>query len=163
MYARVIETRMDNNHAKNIHAWIEKAAEGLPQKELIVVFELAVQAVWERSLIPLSEVTLVAIFERVLHNTQKQFPLFADIRLESNGVVLKGLNGRAAELSISELKKAFQFFLTELIFLLGVLTSDLLTSAYYSELSKVSVEYRKKNAGVLESMSGQAEGKYQNE
>src|SRR4051812_36075107 len=102
---------MENSHARHIEAWIELAGSDLSQKELVLLFEQAIQAIWARSLTPLSEVTLTAIFERVLSNTQKKFPLLSHIKIEPEGVGLKGLNGKAVELSIDELKRAFRFFL----------------------------------------------------
>jgi hypothetical protein len=114
-----------------------RAAKDLPSQLVLKLFEQAFDALWRRTEVALGSVTLTAIVGRVLHNAAEKFPLFSMIRVEATGLHYDELRERLGELNGSELAEGMRFVLVEFLMILGNLTSDVLTPALHSALSRV--------------------------
>lgn len=130
---------------EHVAAWLTRNAADIPPEELLKLVDRALQGVWQRSVVILSDVTLAAICERVLHNSQRQFPLLASVTLGPEGIQLNGIADRIGTLKTGELKEAVQFLLVELIALIDRITAEILTPTLYAELATVERERRGEN------------------
>jgi hypothetical protein len=126
-------------HAGCVDAWMARAAKGLPPELLLELFERALGALWERSHVALGNVTLTAIFDRVLHNGAEQFPLLSAVQVAATGVRCDELREQTRALKDGELTEGTRFVLIEFLTVLGNLTSNILTPALHSALSKVEL------------------------
>ncbi len=127
------------SHVACVDAWMARAAKGLPPKLLLRLFEQALGALHRRTRVALGDVTLTAILDRVLYNAAEKFPLLSTIKVEATGVRYDDLRERVGGLSGSDLAEGMRFVLVEFLMILGNLTSDILTPALHSELSKVTL------------------------
>jgi len=126
-------------HVACVDAWMARAPKGLPPELLLKLFEQALGALHRRTHIALGDVTLTAILDRVLYNAAEKFPLLSAIKVEATGVRCDELRERVGGLNDRELADGMRFVLVEFLMILGNLTSDILTPALHSELSKVAL------------------------
>jgi hypothetical protein len=126
-------------HSACVDSWMARAAKSLPPDLLLELFERALGALWQRSHLALGSVTLTAIVDRVLHNAAEQFPLLSAVQVAATGVRCDELREQISALKDGELTRGTRFVLIEFLTILGNLTSNILTPALHSALSKVEL------------------------
>jgi hypothetical protein len=127
----------DNPHRAVVHAWIERAARGLPPQQAFRAFERAFNALWLRAHRTLGDVTLMAIADRVLHNAAEQFSMLGALKVEASGLRGEALHTHADSVDTAQLVEGLRFVLVEFLTVLGNLTADILTPALHAELAKL--------------------------
>lgn len=129
----------DSDHGQHIREWMRQTA-GLSSNQMAQLFERAIGALWNCAYLTLGDLTLLAILERVLDGATEEFPLFATLKLDADGVNCTEFRERATDVGDLRLAEAIQFILVELLTVIGNLTAEVLTPTFYSELSKVTVK-----------------------
>ena len=127
------------SHTLQVEAWMAQTIPGLTSEQLISLFSEAIRVLQKRTLITLSEVTLNAVFDRVLHQSQMEFPLLSEVKIDSKGLSFDGIPDHHKPAEITE---AFLFFLIELMTILENLTAGILTKPLYKELFGITGERR---------------------
>lgn len=130
----------NEQHARQVDAWIERTAKDMAPDQLVSLFAAAIQALQKRTLIMLSEVTLMVVFDRALYKSQQEFPVLLDMKIEPKGISLDGDLSRIRQKTSAEITEAFRFFLIELLTIFGNITAGILTNPLYAELCKVTAE-----------------------
>jgi hypothetical protein len=116
---------------------MERATAGRNQPQLVHLLERALNALYASARKVLGEVTLAAIVDRVLFTAAERHAFLADLRFESSSISAKKLLERSPAPDESALRDAMRFVLIEMLTVLGNLTAELLTPAFYSELSSL--------------------------
>ena len=129
-------------HAIQVDAWISQIPPGLTSDRIVFLFADAIWAVQKRAVTTLSEVTLTAVFDRVIHQSQKEFPLLSGMKYESRGISMDGILSQMNRYPPDEIIKALRFFLVELLTILDNLTAGILTKPLYKALSGITGERR---------------------
>jgi len=126
-------------HVEQVHIWIKQAGNGLPSEKLAQLFSLAIQRLWQRSQSTLSETTLIPIFERALLNSQEKFPLLLGLKFDLSGPCFVEALTKPSNYTTAELTEAFQYFLVNVIAIIGSLTDNILTKPLYKALFQVTL------------------------
>lgn len=127
-------------HAREVDAWLARAARGLPPDRLLSLFERALHALWHRACLTLGDVTLMAIVDRVLHDARERSPVLSPLKVDPAGISCRELHETLGTLSRSELEQGMRFVLVEFLTVLGNLTAEILSPALHGELSRVEPE-----------------------
>jgi len=128
---------MADAHTACVNAWMERAARGLAPERLLRAFEQGFAVLWQRARQTLGDVTLLAIMDRVLYIAVEQFPLLAPLGIDAAGIKCEELVVSTGGLDRDQLTEGIRFVMTQFLTILGNLTSEILTPALHSELSKV--------------------------
>jgi hypothetical protein len=124
-------------HAACVDAWLDCAARDLPPRNLLLLFEAALGALWARTMTTLGEVTLTAIAERVVHNAGERFPFLSSLKVDpSGGIQCRDLYERLGGMRGSQLMEGMRFVVVEFLTVLGNLTAEILTPDLHAALSK---------------------------
>jgi len=127
----------EHGHNACVDAWMERAAQGLTPEPLLRAFERGFAVLWRRAHQTLGDVTLTAIMDRVLYTAAEQFPLLAPLAIEATGIKCEELVASAGGMDRDQLAEGIRFVMTQFLSILGSLTSEILTPALHSELSKI--------------------------
>jgi len=130
-------SRPSTYYAQTVRSWIEQRSGGLSREELLDLFESAIQSERTLSLGTFSSFSLTAILERVHYETQKRYPFVAAMEITPEGVTVEKIRKQADKVSPQAISDAFDFFLTELLTLIGTLTGGILDNKLAHELLKV--------------------------
>jgi hypothetical protein len=123
------------SHARAVADWLQKFPSSLSREQFINAVEFVFDNVLAKTQITVSEVTLSAVLDRVLYNSCIKYPILSELKLEDAKLNFSGFKKNLKSASHSEIKEAFQYFVTEFLFVIGNLTGEVLTTTLYNELS----------------------------
>lgn len=125
-------------HGQIVAAWIEKNLADLSPAEMVESFEVFLHSLIRQTRTSISEVTLAAVLDRVLYNSSEQYPILKTLKQKNAQLSFSDLKSLDVDDDETEIKEAFHYLLTEIIFILGNLTGEQITPLLHGELDKVS-------------------------
>lgn len=128
----------NDNHAKHVALWEKKRTKELTVEDQIIVYGVAVNALEKKATATLSRVTLLVILDRVLHQSQKKFPILSDALIKDDTISFGPLVLNSKTKLDPESIEALRYFLVEFLNVLGRITADILTIPLHEELMKIS-------------------------
>jgi hypothetical protein len=128
------------DHSAHVGSWIKTSTPGLSSDQLIELFEFTLDRLWKRSSISMSEVTLVAVIDRALFNSSDRFKLLELLKIDIGGIDWKAFKATVAQLNPHEVTRAFTFFITEIISIIGNITGELISGPLLQELTSVKLD-----------------------
>jgi hypothetical protein len=123
------------SHARAVADWLRKFPSSLSREQFINAVEFVFENVLAKTQITVSEITLSAVLDRVLYNSCVKYPILSELKLEDAKLNFSGFKKNLKSASHSEIKEAFQYFVTEFLFVIGNLTGEILTPILYNELT----------------------------
>lgn len=124
-------------HLRQVELW-RKKNEGLPPRELTLLYLKAIRMVYERSLQTLSRITVGAVIDRTLFECQERFPILAEVSTEEGVPQFAQFIGRTENSEPAVIQRALEDYLVELLSVFGKITADILTKYLHQELMKVT-------------------------
>jgi hypothetical protein len=122
------------SHAHAVGVWLQKISSSLTPEQFVNAIEEVFDNLLDKTQITVSEVTLSAVLDRVLYNSCVKYPILNELKLDDAKLNFGGFKKNLKSASQSEIKEAFQYFVTEFLFVIGNLTGEILTPMLYSEL-----------------------------
>lgn len=113
-----------------VEAWVNRAY----QEELLDIYEELLKTIWNRIIPTLGRVTVMAIVERSLVVTTRKYPQIRYVRLLSHGFDFSLLRQHADETPREVLHEALRELVTNLVYILAMLTGDILVRQLIKEL-----------------------------
>ncbi len=124
-------------HSRAVALWIENAL--LPDDELnsyvlIEEFESLLNSLMDTVRTSVGETTVTAVADRVLYNSSERYPVLAKIQLRDHGFDFTKMRDDSSLKTPEEIKNAFHYFITELLFMIGKLSGGSLTLELHAVL-----------------------------
>ncbi len=133
-------------HSRAVALWIENAL--LPDNELsshvlVEEFEVLINSLMNTIRMSVGETTITAVADRVLYNSSEHYPVLMKIQLRDHGFDFTKMCDDASLKDLDEIKNAFHYFATELLFIIGKLSGGSLTPGLHAVLeSRLSNQRR---------------------
>lgn len=131
---------MNHRQTEQVQSWIDKVSIGLSPKQLSVIFEQGLAAIFNRANVNISRFALVSILDRAHYESVIRYPFLNTLKITDNGFDFIEFNKALLDLTEDQLIKAFRCLIVELIWILGRLTNNIITPALYTALSAIVYE-----------------------
>jgi hypothetical protein len=122
-------------HSKTVEDWFEVQAKKLPSQEQFLLLEKAIHAIEERASSTLSSITMTVILDRVLYQSQQEFPILKNAKMDESLLDFTAVDKTGAPEKFIE---ALIYLLVELLRVLARLTANIITTPLHNELKKIS-------------------------
>jgi hypothetical protein len=113
-----------------VEEWVNRAS----QDDLLDIYEALLTTIWNRIIPTLGRVTVVAIVERALVVTTRRYPQIRYLRLLGHGIDFSALRQHAGETSREALHESLRELVTNLVYILAMLTGDILVRQLIKDL-----------------------------
>jgi hypothetical protein len=113
-----------------VEEWVNRAS----QDDLLDIYEALLTTIWNRIIPTLGRVTVVAIVERALVVTTRRYPQIRYLRLLGHGIDFSALRQHADETSHEALHESLRELVTNLVYILAMLTGDILVRQLIKDL-----------------------------
>jgi hypothetical protein len=125
------EKRQSLTHVGSlVEEWVNRTS----RDDILSVYEELLMTIWNRILPTLGRVTVVAIVERSLVVTTRRYPQVRYVRLLNHGIDLSELRQHTSETTPELLHEALRELVTNLVYILAMLTGDILVRQLIKEL-----------------------------
>jgi hypothetical protein len=113
-----------------VEEWVSRTNQSDP----LDIYEELLMTIWNRIMPTLGRVTVIAIVERALVVTTRRYPQIRYVRLQNHGIEFSELRQHADETSHELLHESLRELVTNLIYILAMLTGDILVRQLIREL-----------------------------
>jgi hypothetical protein len=113
-----------------VEDWVSRAH----QEEILDVYEDLLMTIWNRIVPTLGRVTVMAIVERALVVTTRRYSQIRYVRLLGHGFDFSLLRQHSDEFSRESLHESLRELVTNLVYILAMLTGDILVRQLIKEL-----------------------------
>jgi microcystin degradation protein MlrC len=125
------EKRQSLTHVGSlVEEWVNRTNQSDP----LDIYEELLMTIWNRIMPTLGRVTVIAIVERSLVVTTRRYPQIRYVRLQNHGVEFSELRQHVDEMSQELLHESLRELVTNLIYILAMLTGDILVRQLIREL-----------------------------
>lgn len=130
-----MSNELKKSHADWVNAWMRKTVDGLSRKQLLVLFDKALDALWRNAAQSIGEISLEVIGNLAKESSLSKHPTLASIRIGPGGLSFQDVE----TLPDQELKAGFSSLLTEILTQIGKLTYEAIIPAIRLEILKATL------------------------